>query len=347
MLQEQTKDTVKSATIEIVSEVFPHPNADKMDLAKVNGWVVCIKKEEYKAGDLCIYVRTDTILKDCPQYEFLRKRDFRIRPMKLRGVLSQGILFPLSLLKEFGSPTIILNENITGTDVSSIIGASHYEKPIPACLSGDAKGYLPSFIRKTDEENIENVLDVLHELKGKPYYITIKIDGSSGTFYRHNGEFGVCSRNLSLKPSVNNGFWKMALKYDIDNKLSTFFKNKNRCIQGEVYGPGIQANKLGVDEIRLAVFNLWDTDNRCYSSYEELKEFCKLSDIPMVDVIKEGESFDMTFEDLQSLADSLKYENGHIVEGIVLRPKTSFISKVMEKPLSVKIINTEFKLKYV
>jgi RNA ligase (TIGR02306 family) len=347
MLQEQPKDTVKSATIEIVSEVFPHPNADKMDLAKVNGWIVCIKKGEYKAGDICIYVQTDTVLKDCPQYEFLRKRDFRIRPMKLRGVLSQGILFPISLLQEFGSSTVILDEKITGTDVSNIIGASHYEKPVPACLSGEAKGYLPSFIRKTDEENIENVLDVLNELKGKPYYITIKIDGSSGTFYRHNKDFGVCSRNLHLKPSSNNGFWKMVEKYNIDEKLSTFFPDKNRCIQGEVYGPGIQGNKLGVDEIKLAVFNLWDTDNRCYCSYDELKQFCNEVNIPMVKVIDEGESFNMTFENLQSLADSLKYENGHIVEGIVLRPKVSFISKVMEKPLSVKIINTEFKLKYV
>lgn len=136
---------MKVATIEYIKDIQPHPNADKMDIAIVKGWKVCIKKNEYKIGDLCIYVNTDTELKECSQYEFLRNKNFRIKPIKLRGQLSEGIIFPISLLKEFGHDVIVLNENVEGTDVSEFIGAKHYEKPIPTNLAGKIIGHLPVF----------------------------------------------------------------------------------------------------------------------------------------------------------------------------------------------------------
>ena len=338
--------TVKSATIEKIAGVLSHPNADRMSLAKVKGWTVCIKKDEYKVDDLCIYVQTDSILEECPQYEFLRNKDFRIRPMKLRGVLSQGIIFPISMLKDFGVDTLIVDEQVVGTDVSKHIKASHYEKPIPTCLAGKVKGHLPSFLKKTDEENIENVVDIINELTGKPYYITIKVDGSSGSFYLKDFVFGVCSRNLDLKEDEVNGFWKIARTYDIENKLKSHFPDKNICVQGEVYGPGIQGNRLSMPNISVALFNLWDIDSRTYLGYDLLVDFCNSAKIPMVKVIKSGTMFDMSMEDLQKLADESVYDNGTPVEGIVLRPQTSFVSVIMEKPLSVKIMNEKFKLKH-
>lgn len=346
MILDSELPTVKSATVEKILEVSSHPNADRMSLAKVKGWTVCIKKDEYKAGDLCIYVQTDSILSECPRYEFLRNKDFRIRPMKLRGVLSQGIIFPISMLKDFGVDTLIVDENVVGTDVSNHIKASHYERPIPTCLAGKIKGHLPSFLKKTDEENIENVVDIINELTGKPYYITIKVDGSSGSFYIKDGVFGVCSRNLDLKEDEVNGFWQIAKKYDIENKLRTYFPNKNICVQGEVYGPGIQGNKLSATELSVSLFNLWDIDTHTYLGCDCLTDFCDFSKIPMVKIIESGWSFDMSLEKLQKLSDEAVYENGMEVEGIVLRPKISFVSTTMEKPLSVKIMNEKFKLKH-
>jgi len=338
---------MKVATLEYVSEVNTHPNADKMELAKVLGWQVCIKKGEYKPGDVCIYVQTDSILKDCPQFEFLRNKNFRIKPIKLRGILSEGILFPTSILKEMGAGNVILDEGISGTDVSELIGATHYEKPMPSNLSGKVAGYLPSFIRKTDEENVENVVDVLTELNGKPYYITVKVDGSSGTFFLKDGKFGVCSRNLELKEEENNGFWKIAKKYDIENKLKEFFNGKNIAIQGEVYGPGIQGNLLGVKELSFSLFNIWDIDNRSYINYDDIVKFCNMTSIPMVDIVEIGQFFNKTKNELQKLADDLKYPNGHIAEGIVVRPQIGFLSNSMkQRYCSFKVKNTEFKLKH-
>ena len=337
---------MKVATLEYIAEVGPHPNADKLDLAKIKGWQVCVKRGEFKKGDLCVYICIDTILEECPQYEFLRSKNFKIKPIKLRGQLSEGIVFPTSILKEFSSNIVVLDEGVAGTDVSTLVKAKHYEKPMPSNLSGQVKGYLPSFLRKTDEENIENVIDVLIELKGKPYYTAVKVDGSSGTFYIKNGEFGVCSRNLELKEDENNGFWKIAKKYDIENKLKHHFNGRNMCVQGEVYGPGIQHNLLGVTEISFALFNLWDIDNRCYLNYVDVVNFCKISDIPMVHVIEEGISFDKTIKELQTIANNLKYPNGHVAEGIVVRPQIGFISRIMKQPCSFKVKNEEFKLKH-
>jgi RNA ligase (TIGR02306 family) len=337
---------MKVATIEYIKDIQPHPNADKMDIAIVKGWKVCIKKNEYKIGDLCIYVNTDTELKECSQYEFLRNKNFRIKPIKLRGQLSEGIIFPISLLKEFGHDVIVLNENVEGTDVSEFIGAKHYEKPIPTNLAGKIIGHLPSFIKKTDEENLENVIGVLNELKNKPYYITVKVDGSSGTFYINNGKYGVCSRNLELLEEEKNGFFRVSKKYDIENKLKAYFKDKNVAIQGEVYGPGIQNNLLDVREISFCVFNLWDIDNRKYFDYVDIKNFCVSTQIPMVDVIKEGDSFDLSFEELQSISNKLKYASGNVAEGIVVRPKTMFHSNEMKSHCSFKVKNEEYKLKY-
>lgn len=98
---------MKIATIEKIIEVKPHPNADALELAKINGWQVCVKKDEFKAGDLCVYITVDSELEDCPQYEFLRNKNFRIKTIKLRKALSQGIAFPLSLLEEMHGGKII------------------------------------------------------------------------------------------------------------------------------------------------------------------------------------------------------------------------------------------------
>jgi len=338
---------MKSATLEYVTEVMDHPNADKMSIAKIKGWKVCIKKNEYKSGDLCIYVATDTILDPHPHFEFLRNKQFRIKPIKLRGQLSEGILFPTSLLKDFANGrAIVLENDVSGTDVSELIGAKHYEKPLPSELVGEARGSLPSFLKKTDEENLENVIGVLEEMRGRPYYISTKIDGQSGTFYLRDGVFGVCSRKIDLLETEGNGFWKVARKFDIENQMRKVFGNKNVAIQGEVYGPGVQKNPLGVEDLSLAVFNIWDMETRTYGNLSDLISFCDETYIPMVSIIEQGLSFDKTFGDLQSMANALCYVNGHVAEGIVIRPQIMFKSVVMDSHCSFKVINETFKLKH-
>jgi RNA ligase (TIGR02306 family) len=337
---------MKIATIEKVIEVKPHPNADALELAKINGWQVCIKKGEFKAGDLCVYICVDSVLEDKPPYEFLKNKHFRIKTIRLRGQLSQGIAFPLSLFKSLGHDIIPLNENVEGTDVHSFVFASHYEKPVPAQLSGKVVGLMPSFIRKTDEDNIKSNPGIIDELKQKPYYITVKVDGSSGTYFIKDGVFGVCSRNYQLQPDPNNSFWKIANKYNLENKLKSHFNGKNVCVQGEVYGPGIQDNLLGEKEISFRAFNLFDIDSHTYMNYQHLLDFCNTNNVPMVQTVEIGDCFNKTLPELQEFANSLKYDNGNLAEGIVIRPMVDTYSEVLTGRLTGKVISETFELKH-
>jgi RNA ligase (TIGR02306 family) len=336
---------MKVATIEKILEVKPHPNADALELATIKGWQVCIKKNEFKADDLCIYVCVDSVLEDRPPYEFLRNKGFRIKTVRLRGQLSQGIAFPMSLFKTLGHDTVVFSEpEVIGSDVSQYIGASHYEKPLPSNLGGNAIGYMPSFLRKTDEDNIKNNPEILDELKGKPYYITIKVDGSSGTYYIKDGEFGVCSRKLNLSRDDKNAFWRIAEKYGLEEKLKS--TGRNLAIQGEVFGPGINGNLLGVSEIQFKAFNLFDIDKGEYLGLEDLLEFCFYNYIPIVETLDIGKEFNKTLPELQEMANNLVYENGNLAEGIVVRPTQEMYSNILKGRLSGKIISEPFELKH-
>lgn len=337
---------MKVATIEKILEIKPHTGADNLELAKIKGWQVCVKKGEYNPGDLCVYICVDSVVEDKPQYEFLKNKNFRIKTIKLRGELSQGIVFPLSILKEFGHSLIVLDENIEGTDVSKYVFASHYEKPIPQNLAGKIKGMFPTFLVRTDEDNIKNNPAIIDELKGKNYYISTKIDGSSGTFYLKDNQFGVCSRNLELIREDSNIFWKMAIKYDLENKLKTYFMGKNVCVQGEVYGPGIQKNLLGESEVSLKLFNLFDIDEHKYLGFKELSSFCRESSVPMIHIVEVGFNFDKTLKELQILANELKYDNGNLAEGLVIRPQEECYSNTLRGRLSGKVVSEPFELKF-
>ncbi len=337
---------MKVATIEEIADVIPHPNADALELAKIKGWQVCIKKGEFKKGDLCIYICVDSVLEDKSVYEFLRNKNFRIRTVKLRGQISQGIAFPMSMFKSLGHDTVVFTEpNVVGSDVSHYVYAKHYEKPLSAQLSGQVYGLMPSYLRKTDEDNIKNNPEILQELAGKSYYITMKVDGSSGTyFYKDDVGFGVCSRNYQLKDDDKNSFWQIARKYDLENKLKS--SGRNLAIQGEVYGPGIQGNLLGVKEIEFRAFNLFDIDNHKYLDWKELQEFCFNNHIPIVDTINTGQSFNKTLSELQEFANNLKYNNGNLAEGIVVRPTEETYSATLKGRLTGKIISEQFELKH-
>ena len=335
------------ATIQKILDVQSCPNSDNLDLVKVLGWQVVTKRGEYSVGDLAIYVSIDTILPEHPEFEFLRNKHFRIRPIRLRGNESAGILFPLTILPMFikaeGIETSVFAKYTDGEDVTDILKVVHYEKPIPVELAGQAVGGLPGFLVMTDELNLRTYPDAVPELWSRPYYITRKDDGSSGTFFRKDSTFGVCSRRIHLKDTEGNGFWKMARKYNIENALAKSFPDTNIALQGECVGPGIQENKLGLKEMELHIFNLFDIQARTYLGYNKLKEFCKINNIPMVTEINEGSAFGFTLEELIKLANEQKYPTGGPAEGIVCRPKEPFYSSVLKKSWSGKIISERYK----
>lgn len=332
------------ATIQRIQNVRQHNNAENLELADVLGWQVVVKKGEYKSEDLTVYVVIDTILPDTnPAFEFLRNKNFRIKPIRLRGEESAGICFPLNVIPK--GQVEHPYEPTVGDDVTDFLGIKHYEKPIPPQLAGQAFGTMPGFLIITDEDNLRTYPDAVPELFGCPYYITRKDDGSSGTFFLKDGEFGVCSRRIHLKDSEHNGFWKMARKYDIENVLRSAFPNTNIAIQGEVVGPGIQQNQLGLTEMEFHLFNIFDIGKRVYLNYAEVVNFTKAHNIPMVPIISEGSAFGVSLEELVSLANEQTYETGGPAEGIVVRPKEAFYSATLKKAWSGKVLNEKYKEK--
>jgi RNA ligase (TIGR02306 family) len=334
------------ATIQRIKAIHPHNNADNLELATVLGWQVVVKKGEFSVGDLVVYICIDTVLPEIPDFEFLRNKNFRIKPIRLRGEESAGICFPLSILPNYDptDPNGIICA-VEGMDITTLLDIKHYEKPVPAELAGKAFGGLPGFIIMTDEDNLRSYPDAVPEMYGRPYYITRKDDGCSGTFFLNGIEFGVCSRKIHLIESEGNGFWRMARKYKIEEAIRAKFPDTPVAVQGEVCGPGIQENHLGLTELELHIFNLFDIKTRTYLGYEKLVAFCKEFNIPMVTTIEEGVTFGYNLEELVILATKQKYPNGTPAEGVVIRPKDSFTTDKLRshKAWSGKVLNPLFE----
>ncbi len=271
------------ASIKRVGDIFPIEGRDRIVLAMIDGWSVIVKKDEFQTGDLCVYCEIDSVLPEREEFEFLRSKNFRIKTMKMAGVVSQGICFPLSILPD-GNYEL-------GQDVTDILGVTQYEptmdkepelknakKPkYPKWLmrwkwfrnlvkrrSGgkESRGF-PSFIQKTDQTRIQNMPFILKTKD--PFVATEKVDGQSGTFalVRHRRLFGtkyeyiVCSRNLRLFTKDNSSYWFVSDKYNIRKVLEDIIAdNEWVAIQGECISPKVQGNKYKVDEPDLYVFDV-------------------------------------------------------------------------------------------
>jgi RNA ligase (TIGR02306 family) len=327
------------ASIQKIIDIQPIENADAIEKAYVLGWQVVVKKGEFKVGDAVVYIQIDTIVPDKPEFAFLAKEKFRIKTIKLRGTLSQGIVFPLTIL-----PPLTHLEYEVGQDVSGTLGITHYEKPVPGGFNqGDTKGNFPPLFPKTDEERIQNVPKVLNELRGKSYYISTKCDGTSCTIYFNRGEFGVCSRNMEKKDSEGSVYWQMARKYDLEKKMREW--GANIAIQGEICGPGIQKNKLGLTEHSLFVFDVYDIDDGKYLSVPRMFQVVTMFGLERVPLVQMGEGFHYDQEQLLEMAKGKYNGTQNDREGIVVRATYGDFSEKMRSRISFKVLNNEFLLK--
>ena len=222
----------KLATVQIISDIKDIPNANVIKVASVLGWKTVIKENEFKIGDKIVFIEIDSILPDRPEFTFFKKKSDRLKTIRLRGQISQGVCFPMTILPS-GNYEV-------GIDVTDILGITKHESPIPAQLSGIVKGASPSFIPKTDEPRIQLLQPLLDKYKNEMFSVSEKLDGASVTYYINNGVFGVCGRNWELQKNPDNTLWKLAEQYNIENKLRNF--NRNIALQGEVIGEGIQKN---------------------------------------------------------------------------------------------------------
>lgn len=285
----------KLATIQRIQEINSIQNADKIEHAKILGWRVVVEKNKYNVGDLVVYCEIDSLLPPKPEFEFLKDSKYRIRTRKMRGVISQGICFPLDILPletrwhvEEMEKARIMNipgaDGAEGMDVTTALGVEKYEVPIPAQLAGKVKGGFPSFLIKTDEDRIQILPEIPVKYGGLQFIATEKLDGSSVTYYWKDGEFGVCSRNLELLEDDKNSMWKFARENKIEEKMRDF--GRNLALQGEIIGEGIQKNKYKIKGHTVRFFCIFDIDKYEYVSYGEMLAILDdwyLESVPRVD----------------------------------------------------------------
>ena len=336
----------KLASIKTISNIQPIEGKDRIVLATVDGWNVVVQKNEYSVGDKCVYIEIDSVLPEKPEFEFLRSKNFRIKTMKMAGVISQGICFPLRILPP--------GDYEEGQDVTEIIGVKQYEgtmdvDPIAPSTQPSRKYpkflmrmrwfrnmvkpkevscEFPSFISKTDETRIQNIPFILQD-KATKWVATEKIDGQSGTFalVRHPSkipffkgklEFIVCSRNRRLNVRDSSSYWRVAEAYHIKDVLKGIIgENPWVAIQGECIGPKVQGNKYKRNDYDLYVFNLLTPSCRLPSIYA--KQILERHGLKFVPIIETNLTLPDTVEDILSMAHGCSALCQTNREGIVFR----------------------------
>lgn len=352
----------KLASIRRVHTIEPIEGADKIELAHVDGWQCVVRKGEFQVGSLGIYFEIDSRLPEADWSEFLRSKKFKVKTVKMRGVLSQGLLLPLDSvgpmpkMNEGDDLTVYLGVTkiLTEEERRDSLSVSRDKTPwyyflLPKFLRTKRKHGFPGFLRKTDEERIQNIKGLDRLLQGRSMYSTEKLDGQSVTVFYHRklwegfrrGSFGVCSRNVYFGSYRNNNWWNIAKKYQLDLKLPLYCKDKkvSLAIQGEIVGPSIQGNIYGLPDQDLYVFSIWDIERQRYLCYRDKCEVCIALGLKQVPVV------DFEVYQLRTQEDFLKYAERKsavgtrpLAEGVVVRD-------VKDDSVSFKAISNKYLLR--
>lgn len=333
----------KLATIRSIANLRPIEGADRIETATIDGWQVVVEKDRYKEGENIIYCEIDSFLPIRPQYEFLRKssykklRDgqegFRLRTVKLRGQVSQGLVLKIEEQPELDGLSLEYM-----LDVSELLGIVKYDPPLPAELLGYAKGNFPSFIPKTDEERIQNLADQVGEYKELYFYITEKVDGTSTTFYHKDGEFGACFRTYELLDSPDSVEWQYAKKLRLPEKMATL--GKNFAVQGELIGAKLYGhkNKYKLPAPKVMLFSLYLIDEYRYGTYTELCEVAEALGMETVPVHATSRKF-------VSIDDALQLASGKSLIADIEREGHVWRAFKGTEMISFKVISNSFLLK--
>ncbi len=354
----------KLATIRMIGDIKPIEGADRIEVAKVDGWEVVIsKKDNFKVGDLIVYIEIDSQMPKKPEYEFLASRKYVVKTIVMRGQISQGLVLPLAVLPE-GNYKL-------GDDVTEILGITKYDPQLEEeneianfekkkaknpivkyllryawfrklYLKSSAKTDFPSWIRKTDEERIQNCTRLFERMKRDKIKLSVteKIDGCSATYYlkrisKRRFEFGVCSRNRRLATPDSSYYWKIARQYNIEEVLKRLIGDGEYIIlQGEITGEGIQGNKYKVKGYSFWAYNLITTEKK-YTT-DEMQPVLVKHGIYTVPIVT------LEYNVPETISDMVEYVKGN--SQIVQREREGCVFRNVKENISFKCINPNFLL---
>ena len=363
----------KLASVQTVKAIKPIEGADRIEIVQILNWDCVARKGEYRVGDKVIYFEIDSLLPDIPAFEFLKGSSwsqklnkYKISTHKFRNQISQGLVMPLHSIDDIefqitGKVTKVPYSCKEGEDLTELLKIEKYEPPVSNGALGDIihhEWYIP----KTDEERIQvcaaDVLPAYMNSEQDDWYSSIKLDGTSCTAGLFEDAFLIGGRNQWYKDE--NMYTSTVKKYgDLEAKLKELQERTGKYVafQGELCGPGIQSNKLGLSEKEWYVFNIFESKTGKLDSYTKcdllkMLNYCEmfgLKHVPLIDAedkfkFDPEETVDNTVEKLLKYVDDIKYrkyfENAspnQIAEGVVFR--------LNDMSNSFKVISNKFLLK--
>ena len=342
----------KLASIQKIWKIEPIEGADRIELAHVLGWQCVVNKGPFHPMDIGVYFEIDSFLPIRPEFEFMRtssykKTDimgegFRLRTMRFRGQISQGLLLPLSQFPEIPADAEI------GTDVTELLGVRKWEIEERATTGGTVIGNLPYDIPHTDETRVQEEPELIQAFAGLEYYISTKMDGSSHSIGIDENGFHVTGHNYEYKDDGNSSFYELVKARGYQEKMEAFAQENGLTaltIQGELCAPGIQRNRLRLAKPEWYVFTVRENGKRV--GLKRMLEICTalgMEHVPIEEIGTDLPSKYPTVEALLERADG-DYPNGGKKEGIVVRPTEPVFCPLISASLSMKIVSNKYLLK--
>lgn len=358
----------KLATVRRISNVRPIPNADKIEVVQIDGWeVVVSKRDNFMRGDKVVYVEIDSKMPETPEYEFLKSRKYIVKTVVMRGQVSQGLVLPLDILPK--------GKYEVGDDVTDILGVKKYDPESETeneiflgnlkksrnpfvkilirfkwfrkrYLKSSKKDKFPSWIKKTDEERIQNKPQLFEKIKKEKIALSVteKVDGTSATYFlkrikKNKYEFGVCSRNKRLIVEDKSCYWNVAKKFKIKDMLESIIGDFDWIVlQGEITGEKIQGNKYPMDGgERFWAFNLVTPNGRLNT--DEIQWTLRNFEMYTVPIFEN----DFVIPENWTISDLTDYVKG--MSQIYPREREGCVFRNIEKNISFKCINPDFLIK--
>ncbi len=330
-------------TIQSIDKIIKHPNADRLYIATIGLWEM-ITAEPLNVGDEVLFFEIDSMMPlSDSRYEFLRGRHqkvvngreySRLRTMRLRKELSQGLIIPISHfsteLKQFAHPD-------NTAHLQDILGVIKYEKPAWLTRGKGSNPEIgnsfPDDIPKTDQERVQNCVRQYQDafVADETFEASYKLHGSSITILVRNNELEVCSRNYSLR--IPNVFeWDVVTNHFIDTAIRSgiIFRlimlhvatGRNIAVQGEIFGEGINDNFENIKGHDINIFDVFDIDKQRYMLPNERMEFLREHNIQSVPIFDANFKLPENPRDCLKIADGDSAYNGKFREGLVFKCNT-------------------------
>jgi RNA ligase (TIGR02306 family) len=333
----------KLASVQRISNLIPLGKKNLEELATVIGWKVIVPSNTFKINEKIIYFEIDSLLPMGKSWtSHIKSKNLRIKTIQKYNEISQGLIMKLDTLLKVENFKLKIEDLKEGFDLTEILEVTKYDENSEEALKEKEKRFPTELIEKSDEIRIQSNLHYIDIFFGKEFYSSLKFDGCSATYLIEpdTNNFRIFSRNCGVSENEKSLYSEIAEKYDIKNKLLIY--GGIYAIQGEIYGPKINGNRLNVNEIKFVVFCMKNIIDNHYLDFDELVEMCEKMDLEMVDIVEEGIFKYKTVEELIEKSKGLYPGTNCPREGLVYRLKKDW--NINGKRFSFKVINDDYLL---